>query len=61
MTYGGVSLFVAFFVRGAVVTLLAVCGCTHKESYFDFVMVGILGPLLVLAGVIVLGIALGSF
>ena len=30
--------------NGAVVTLLAVCGCTHKESYLDIVMVGIVGP-----------------
>ncbi len=27
--------------NGAVVTLLAVCGMTHGESYFDIVMVGI--------------------
>ena len=26
--------------NGAVVTLLAVCGSTHRESYFDIVMVG---------------------
>ena len=29
--------------NGAVVTLLAVCGSTHRESYFDIVMVGIVG------------------
>ncbi|HEY5306868.1 MAG TPA: GntP family permease, partial [Casimicrobiaceae bacterium] len=32
--------------NGAVVTLLAVCGTTHKESYFDIVMVGIVGAML---------------
>jgi len=47
--------------NGAVVTLLAVCGSTHKESYFDIVMVGIVGALLGLAAVIVLGTMFGSF
>lgn len=47
--------------NGAVVTLLAVCGATHKQSYFDIVMVGIVGALLALAAVIVLGSAFGSF
>lgn len=32
--------------NGAVVTLLAVCGITHKESYKDIFMVSLLGPLL---------------
>ena len=47
--------------NGAVVTLLAVCGATHKESYFDIVMVGIVGALLGLVSVIVLGSLFGSF
>jgi H+/gluconate symporter-like permease len=47
--------------NGAVVTLLAVCGATHKESYFDIVMVGIVSALLGLVAVIVLGSAFGSF
>ena len=47
--------------NGAVVTLLAVCGSTHKESYFDMVMVGIVGALLGLVAVIVLGSMFGSF
>ena len=47
--------------NGAVVTLLAVCGSTHRESYFDIVMVGIVGALLGLVAVIVLGSAFGSF
>jgi H+/gluconate symporter-like permease len=47
--------------NGAVVTLLAVCGATHKHSYFDIVMVGIVGALLGLAAVIALGSAFGSF
>jgi H+/gluconate symporter-like permease len=26
--------------NGAVITLLAICGLTHKESYYDLFMVG---------------------
>jgi H+/gluconate symporter-like permease len=47
--------------NGAVVTLLAVCNSTHRESYLDIVMVSIVGGLLALAVVIVLGSAVGSF
>jgi Mg2+/citrate symporter len=41
--------------NGAVVTLLAVCGSTHRESYFDIVMVGIVSALIALVAVIALG------
>lgn len=47
--------------NGAVVTMLAVCGCTHRESYLDIVMVAIVGATIALAAVIVLGTAFGSF
>jgi H+/gluconate symporter-like permease len=47
--------------NGAVVTLLALCGSSHRESYFDIVMVGIVSSLLALAVVIVLGSLFGSF
>lgn len=47
--------------NGAVVTLLAVCGSTHRESYFDIVMVGIVTVILALVAVIVIGTAFGSF
>jgi H+/gluconate symporter-like permease len=47
--------------NGAVVTLLAVCGSTHRKSYFDIVMANIIGPIIALAVVIVLGSMLGSF
>jgi H+/gluconate symporter-like permease len=47
--------------NGAVVTLLALCGSTHRESYLDIVAVGIVGPLIALVAVIVLGSAFGSF
>ena len=47
--------------NGAVVTLLAVCNSTHGESYFDIVMVSIVGALLALVAVIGLGATVGSF
>jgi H+/gluconate symporter-like permease len=47
--------------NGAVVTLLAVCGSTHRESYFDIVMTAIAGPIIALAAVIALGSMFGSF
>jgi H+/gluconate symporter-like permease len=47
--------------NGAVVTLLAVCGATHRESYLDIVMVSIVTGLLALAAVIGLGTMFGSF
>ena len=47
--------------NGAVVTLLAVCGSTHRKSYLDIVMAAIVGPILALAAVIMLGSAFGSF
>jgi len=47
--------------NGAVVTLLAVCGLTHRESYFHIVMVAIVGAIVALAAVIGLGTVFGSF
>ena len=47
--------------NGAIVTLLAVCGSTHRESYFDIVMVAIVGAIIALGAVIALGTAFGSF
>ena len=47
--------------NGAVVTLLAVCESTHRESYLDIVIVGIVGALIALVAVIVLGSTFGSF
>lgn len=46
---------------GAVVTLLAVCGVTPRQSYLDIVMVAIVGALVALVAVIGLGSVLGSF
>jgi H+/gluconate symporter-like permease len=47
--------------NGAVVTLLAVCGATHRQSYVDIVMVGIVSAILALVAVILLGTVFGSF
>jgi H+/gluconate symporter-like permease len=47
--------------NGAVVTLLAVCGSTHAKSYFDIVMVAVVGAILALAAVILIGSIFGSF
>jgi H+/gluconate symporter-like permease len=47
--------------NGAIVTLLSVCGTTHRESYRDIIFAGIVGPLIALAAVIALGSYFGSF
>jgi H+/gluconate symporter-like permease len=47
--------------NGAVVTMLAVCGSTHSQSYFDIVMTAIVGPIIALVVVIALGSSVGSF
>ena len=47
--------------NGAVVTLLAVCGASHRDAYLDLFVVAIIGALLALAAVIFLGSTFGSF
>src|SRR5262249_2063572 len=47
--------------NAAVVTLLAVCGSTHRKSYLDMMVASVVGPIIALAGVIVLGSMFGSF
>jgi H+/gluconate symporter-like permease len=47
--------------NGAVVTLLAVCGLKHRDSYFDIVIVAVVSAVIALVGVIVLGSLFGSF
>jgi H+/gluconate symporter-like permease len=47
--------------NGAVVTLLAVCGSTHRASYFDIFMVAIVGAVIALVATIILGTVFGSF
>ena len=46
---------------GAVITLLAICGLTHKQSYLNLAMVTIAIPLCAVVAVIVLGTMFGSF
>ena len=47
--------------NGAVITLLAICGASHREGYRDIAAVAIAGPLLALAVVILLGGVNGAF
>jgi H+/gluconate symporter-like permease len=47
--------------NGAVITLLGICGLTHRQSYFDILVVAVLVPVLALVTVVVLGTAFGSF
>ncbi|KWV60962.1 transporter [Bradyrhizobium macuxiense] len=47
--------------NGAVVSLLAICGLTHRDSYLDIVMVGIVSSIIALATVIAIGTMVGSF
>jgi H+/gluconate symporter-like permease len=47
--------------NGAVVTLLSVCGATHREAYRDVFMVAIVGAIVALVVVTVLGSLVGSF
>ena len=47
--------------NGAVVTLLAVCGCSHRDSYGDIAVTAVLGSIVALVVVIVLGAMFGSF
>ena len=47
--------------NGAVVTLLAVCGATHKDAYLDIVMTAIVSALIALVTVVALGSVVGSF
>jgi H+/gluconate symporter-like permease len=47
--------------NGAVITLLAIAGLTHRQSYFDLAMVAMLAPFLSLLLLIGLGTLFGSF
>lgn len=46
--------------NGAVITLLAICQLTHKESYKDIFMVAVVIPVIALVVVITLGTLFGS-
>ena len=47
--------------NGAVITLLTICGLTHKEAYGDIAVVAVIIPLVALVVLIGLGTGLGSF
>ncbi len=47
--------------NGAVITVLSICGLTHKEAYRDMFMVAIAGPMIALACIIALASVFGSF
>jgi H+/gluconate symporter-like permease len=47
--------------NGAVITLLSICGLTHRQSYGDIFMVAVAGPLLALCTVLIAASLLGSF
>ena len=47
--------------NGAVITLLSICGLTHKESYMDIFMVAVAGPVISLVALISLGTVFGTF
>ncbi|MCA9063494.1 MAG: GntP family permease [Planctomycetaceae bacterium] len=47
--------------NGAVITLLLICGVTHRQGYRDIAVVSILSPLLATVTVVWLGTMFGSF
>ncbi len=47
--------------NGAVVTLLSICGLTHREAYKDIFMVAVVFPILALVLLVVLGTLFGAF
>ena len=47
--------------NGAVITLLTICGLTHREAYKDIAVVAVLVPIIALVVLIVLGTLFGSF
>jgi H+/gluconate symporter-like permease len=47
--------------NGAVITLLGICGLSHRQSYADIFVVAVAIPVLALVVVVALGSAFGSF
>jgi H+/gluconate symporter-like permease len=47
--------------NGAVITLLAICGLTHRQAYLDVAVVAVAVPIMALIVLITLGSLLGSF
>ncbi len=47
--------------NGAVITLLAICKLTHRQSYLDIFVVAVVFPLIALAVIVALGSLFGAF
>ena len=47
--------------NGAVITLLSICGLTHREAYPDILVVAVLVPVVALVALIALGTVFGAF
>jgi H+/gluconate symporter-like permease len=47
--------------NGAVITLLAICGLTHRDSYLDIAVVAVAIPIVALVFLIGMGTVFGSF
>ena len=47
--------------NGAVITLLGICGLSHRQSYADIGMVAVVIPVAALVVVIILGSMFGGF
>lgn len=47
--------------NGAVITLLSICGLTHRQAYLDIAVVAVLVPILSLVFLITAGTVLGTF
>jgi H+/gluconate symporter-like permease len=47
--------------NGAVITLLGICGLTHRQAYGDLFVVAVLGPIVALVVQILLGTLIGTF
>lgn len=47
--------------NGAVITMLTICGLTHKQSYVDVFITAVVVPILATIAVIILGTMFGSF
>jgi H+/gluconate symporter-like permease len=47
--------------NGAVITLLAICGLTHRQAYLDIAVVAVVIPIIALIVLITLGTVVGSF
>ncbi|MGR4068589.1 GntP family permease [Halomonas sp. LR3S48] len=47
--------------NGAVITLLSICGLTHRQAYLDIAAVAVVGPIISLIVLVVVGSLVGSF